>query len=45
MSGMLTPPSPDVIVSDKDTGCLKKKPVSGKMAITSLWKELGAKVG
>ena len=26
-------------------GVSKKTPVSGKMAITSLWKDLGAKVG
>jgi len=27
------------------TGCLKKRPVSRKMAITPLWKVLGEKVG
>ena len=27
------------------TGCLKKTPVSGKMAIISLWKVLREKVG
>ena len=34
-----------ILFAEDIQGVSKKTPVSGKMAITSLWKVLGAKVG